>query len=63
LNETSNRGGLHRRALDTSVFADAPPLERATLEVVALTIEIERERLRPELGKGGYHPSLIFHAG
>ncbi|RZL90770.1 MAG: hypothetical protein EOP82_14645 [Variovorax sp.] len=33
------------------MFADAPPLERATLKVVAFTIEVERERLRPELGK------------
>lgn len=50
------------RRLDEAVFAHTEPIERATLAVVAATIEIERERLRPELGKArrlarGFAPS------
>ena len=54
MNDSSSSGALHPRALNPSTFADAPPQERATLAVVAITIEAERERLRPGFGKGNY---------
>lgn len=53
--EDSTSCVLHPGGLDVEMFADAPPHDRATLKAVASTIELERERLRPILGKGSYH--------
>jgi hypothetical protein len=54
VNDENTAGRPHPLALNPSVFADAPEIERATLKVVATIIEVERCRLRPELGKGNY---------
>ena len=51
MTDSSRPSGLHPLALDVWVLEDVPPLERCLLEVIAFTIEAERERLRPELGK------------
>lgn len=45
----------HPRCLGAEMFADAPPHDRATLSSIASTIELERARLRPILGKGSFH--------
>lgn len=50
----------HPCALDRSQFTDAPRHVRSILETVASVIEVERERLRPILGKGQYHARGLF---
>lgn len=59
-NEDSTRHLPHPRALDTTQFADLPLQVRSILETVASVIEVERERLRPILGKGSYHARGLY---
>lgn len=59
-NEDSMRHLPHPRALDKTQFVDLPPQVRSILETVASVIEVERERLRPILGKGSYHARGLF---
>lgn len=56
MTENEDSSGLEpTRALEKSQYADAPRHVRSVLEIVASGIEVERERLRPILGKGQYH--------